>query len=114
LFLEYDDCRVDLTEGNCHGKNKTIEIYDFVVRVAPESSRHDLQRLYADHLKLFMSFEPRLAALAMSTITDLMLACNQVLMARCAVMAAATPPAGAEKPHTEESVGPEPATSLVS
>jgi hypothetical protein len=114
-FLEYGRCRVDLTEGNCHGKNKTIEVYDFVVRVAPESSRDELQRLYADHLKLYLSFEPRLAALAVSTITDLMMACNQVLMSRCAVTAAASRPVGAEEPREpQEIVRQQPETLLIS
>ena len=39
-FLVYQNYRVDLTEGNCNGKNKTIEDYDFVVPVEPDIPRH--------------------------------------------------------------------------
>src|SRR5262245_18822952 len=36
-FLEFGPYHVDLTEGNAHGKNKTIDTYDFIVRVEPRS-----------------------------------------------------------------------------
>ena len=98
-FLEYGDARVDLTEGNCNGKNQTIDVYDFVVRVAPESTRAELQQLYAAHLTRYMSLDPGLAATPISTITELLMACNQVLVARCAVMATARAPVADQPPE---------------
>ena len=81
-FLEHEGRYVDLTEGNANGKNKTIDAYDFILRVPPEPSRDEMQRLYADHLKRYAAFEPRLAALPMATVTELLQACGQVLASR--------------------------------
>ncbi len=45
-FLRYKAFHVDLTEGNCNGKNKTIDDYDFVVKVQPDLS-HAEQEQYS-------------------------------------------------------------------
>ena len=45
-FLKYNSFRIDLTQGNCNGKNKTIEDYDFVVRVAPDLTREEEEQYY--------------------------------------------------------------------
>ena len=76
-FLESGDARVDLTEGNTTGKNGTIDVYDFIVRVPPEPAREELQRLYAEYLPRYASIEPRLGALPASTLDDLLRACGE-------------------------------------
>jgi hypothetical protein len=110
-FLEYRGFRVDLTEGNCNGKNKTIDDYDFVVPVAAESTRAELQQLYADHCQQYRLLDPRLAGISMSAIGDLMMACNQLMAARCAVMAAAARQGAAE---SATPIRTEPATRSIS
>jgi hypothetical protein len=82
-FLEHGSFHVDLTEGNCNGKNKTIESYDFVVRVRPEPSRDEVERLYATCFDRYSSIEPRLASLGLGTVTEVLKRCHQLASARC-------------------------------
>jgi hypothetical protein len=82
-FLESGTFRVDLTEGNRTGKNRDIDEFDFVVRVAPDSSREALQRYYADHFDKYCALEPRLAALGREAVRDLVTQCHQQASCRC-------------------------------
>ena len=89
-FLECSGSYVDLTEGNATGKNKTIDTYDFIVRVPPALGRDDVQRLYCQYLKLYAAIQPRLGELEASAVLELVRECNQVLTSRrcaAAVMA---------------------------
>jgi hypothetical protein len=85
-FLEHGTCRVDLTEGNCNGKNKTIEEYDFIVRVKPDSTRDEMQGYYLTYFDRYGSIEPRLAALGKPRLVQLLQACNQQVSLRCSIM----------------------------
>lgn len=60
-FLEYGEFRVDLTEGNCNGKNKTSEAYDFVTRVSPDLTRAEEAQYYRSYLNQYFRNEPQLA-----------------------------------------------------
>ncbi|MBD2231664.1 hypothetical protein [Phormidium tenue] len=86
-FLVYEDCWVDLTEGNCNGKNKTIEDYDFVLQVAPDLSQAQHQAYYLEFLRRYGAFSPRLAALNDTTVMDLLAACDRQLKHQCSIMA---------------------------
>ena len=50
-FLEHADKRVDLTEGNHNGKNRSIEAFLFTHPVAPNIPAREEYRLYRDALK---------------------------------------------------------------
>jgi len=50
-FLVYENFRVDLTEGNRNGKNRSIEKYLFVQQVPPGISAKDEYLLYREALK---------------------------------------------------------------
>ncbi|MEL6136401.1 MAG: hypothetical protein AAFQ61_07355 [Cyanobacteria bacterium J06626_23] len=88
-FLQHQDSWVDLTEGNCNGKNTTIENYDFIVRVLPDMSRTDAQQQYVEYLKKYFAWEPRLAELGVEAVLGLLEKCEQQLKYQCAIMAAA-------------------------
>jgi hypothetical protein len=45
-FLEYGNCRVDLTEGNRNGKNQPIEVFLYTDRVAATISAKDEYMIY--------------------------------------------------------------------
>jgi hypothetical protein len=81
-FLECGGRYVDLTEGDATGKNKTIDTYDFIVRVPPALRRDDLQRLYAEYLKRYAPIHPRLAELETSAVQKLVRECAEVLTER--------------------------------
>jgi hypothetical protein len=76
-FLEYESFRVDLTEGNCNGKNKTIEDYDFVVRVKPDLTHEEQKSYYISYLNQYFAIEPRLAEVGIPTILELLEACDR-------------------------------------
>ena len=45
-FLEFGNCRVDLTEGNCNGKNRPIDNFLYTDRVAAAISAKDEYMIY--------------------------------------------------------------------
>ncbi|MEA5452847.1 hypothetical protein VB780_30020 [Leptolyngbya sp. CCNP1308] len=85
-FLVYEDCRVDLTEGNCNGKNKTIEDYDFVIQVAPDLSHAQHQAYYLEFLRRYGAFSPQLATLSDNTVMYLLAACDRQLKYQCSIL----------------------------
>ena len=86
-FLEHDGRRVDLTEGNRHGKNQTIDAFDFIVRVGPEPAPGEMDRLYASYLERYRAIDPRLAAIPTATISGLLKACGELLRSPCSLVA---------------------------
>jgi hypothetical protein len=85
-FLAYENCRVDLTEGNCNGKNQTIEDYDFVISVAPDLTHEQHQAYYLKHLRQYADMSPALAALSEAAVLDLLAACDRQLKYQCSIM----------------------------
>ena len=53
-FLVYDSYRVDLTEGNENGKNRSIEEFLFTEKVIPNISEKDEYLLYKTALKNYI------------------------------------------------------------
>ena len=86
-FLVYEDYRVDLTVGNCNGKNKTIEDYDFVTQVAPDLTEAQHQAIYLDYLRRYYSIAPQLATLGEDQVFELLLSCDRQLSYQCSIMA---------------------------
>jgi hypothetical protein len=85
-FLQYSSFRIDLTQGNCNGKNKTIEDYDFVVRVTPDLTRQEEEKYYISYLNRYFAIEPSLAAVCISTLLELLDACNRQVKYQCSMM----------------------------
>lgn len=85
-FLQYKAFRVDLTEGNCNGKNKTIEDYDFVVKVQPDLTHAQEEEYYRSYLELYFAIAPELSKVDASTILDLLTQCNQQVKYQCSIM----------------------------
>lgn len=86
-FLVYEDYRVDLTEGNCNGKNKTIEDYDFVVQVQPDLTETEHEAIYREYLQRYYSIEPQLATLGEDMTFELLISCDKQLSYQCSIMA---------------------------
>ncbi|MEM8832265.1 MAG: hypothetical protein AAGE96_23380 [Cyanobacteria bacterium P01_G01_bin.19] len=85
-FLEYQNYRVDLTEGNCNGKNKTIEDYDFIVQVKPDLTHQEHEAYYLEYLEKFFAIEPKLKELGVTKILELLKQCEQQLQYQCSTM----------------------------
>lgn len=86
-FLVYGEYRVDLTEGNCNGKNKTIEDYDFIVQVKPDLTEAEHEAIYREQLQRYYSIAPQLATLGEDRIFELLIDCDQQLKYQCSIMA---------------------------
>ena len=85
-FLVYENYRVDLTAGNCNGKNKTIEDYDFVVEVQPDLSRSLHHDYYRTYLQRYCAQHPQLATLEEAKIFELLEECDRQLKYQCSIM----------------------------
>jgi hypothetical protein len=90
-FLAYESFRVDLTEGNCNGKNKIIEDYDFVVQVKPDLTLQEERQYYSDYLQRYFNLEPRLKQVEPDLIFQLLEECNRKVKYQCSVMSGQVP-----------------------
>ena len=85
-FLEYQNYRVDLTEGNCNGKNKIIDDYDFIVRVKPDLTYQEHEAYYLEYLEKYFLIEPKLKELGTIKVSEILAECEQQLKYQCSVM----------------------------
>jgi hypothetical protein len=90
-FIEYRTRYFDLTQGNRTGKNRDLDTFDLVVRVDREASRADQQHHYAQAFAYYASSEPRLAALGMTGVRELLIQCHALASCQCSAPAVATP-----------------------
>ncbi|MEO1403639.1 MAG: hypothetical protein AAFV72_20675 [Cyanobacteria bacterium J06635_1] len=86
-FLDYESYRVDLTEGNCNGKNQTIEDYDFVIRVQPDLTYGQEEAYYREYLAKYFAISPRLEDIGETSILEILNACNRQVKYQCSLMA---------------------------
>lgn len=64
-FLVYDSYRVDLTEGNENGKNRSIEEFLFTEKVIPNISEKDEYLLYKTTLKNYIMNQKEMEGIKM-------------------------------------------------
>ncbi len=88
-FLSSGSLRVDLTEGNCNGKNKTIADYDFVIPVKPDLTLAEEERLYLEQLEIYFDQYLQLKTLGADRILELLEQCNRQVKHQCSLMAMA-------------------------
>jgi len=86
-FLEFETNRIDLTEGNCNGKNKTIEDYDFVIRVQPDLTHQQHEIYYLEHLAKYRKLAPELQRFTDEQILILLEECDRQTKYQCSIMA---------------------------
>ena len=87
-YLTYENYRVDLTEGNCTGKNKQIEDYDFVVQVQPDLTEKQYKDIYYSYLRRYRKIAPQLATLSEDAVFEILAKCDRQLRYQCSIMAA--------------------------
>lgn len=85
-FLTYGEYRVDLTEGNCNGKNQTIEDYDFVVPVEPDLTYGQEEAYYLEYLQQYFAIAPRLKEVGEAKVLSILNACDLQVKYQCSVM----------------------------
>ncbi len=67
-FLAYEKFRVDLTEGNHNGKNRSIDTFLYTQAVQPNISAKDEYRLFRSALETLLSSHPKLTAFSMKSV----------------------------------------------
>lgn len=85
-FLQYESYRVDLTEGNCNGKNQTIDDYDFVVQVEPDPSAAQKKDCYLTHLRRYFEIYSPLKAVGEETVLNLLEKCDAQVKYQCSLL----------------------------
>ena len=84
-FLKFNDFCVDLTDGNCTGKNKPIDEFDFIAPVAAEISMDEMIMFYIEHLDKYSEFEPKFKTLGANKILTALSECTAEMRARCCI-----------------------------
>jgi hypothetical protein len=84
-FLQYHDRCIDLTEGNCTGKNKPIDEFDFIVPVAAEISMDEMITLYMEYIEKYADFEPKFKTAGIDKILTALSECTAEMQARCCI-----------------------------
>ena len=84
-FLQYHDHCIDLTEGNCTGKNKSIDEFDFIVPVAAEISMDEMIILYMEYIEKYADFEPKFKTVGINKILTALSECTAEMQARCCI-----------------------------
>ncbi|MEM8506137.1 MAG: hypothetical protein AAF716_23680 [Cyanobacteria bacterium P01_D01_bin.1] len=85
-FLGYETYRIDLTEGNCDGKNQTIDNYDFVVQVQPDPTAAEKKTCYLAYLRRYFEFSPELKAVGEDRVLELLEECDRQVKYQCSLM----------------------------
>jgi hypothetical protein len=81
-FLEHGAVWIDLTAGNCTGKNNDLDQFDLVIPVPPGASRAELAVHYDRCFAAYAEIEPRLAALGQEAVRTLVQQCHQLAACR--------------------------------
>jgi hypothetical protein len=74
-----------LTEGNCTGKNKPIDEFDFIVPVAAEISMDEKITLYMEYIEKYADFEPKFKTAGIDKILTALSECTAEMQARCCI-----------------------------
>jgi hypothetical protein len=85
-FLKYNDFCVDLTDGNCTGKNKPIDEFDFIAPVAAEISMDEMIMFYIEHLDKYSEFEPKFKTVGADKILTALSECTDEMRSKCCVV----------------------------
>jgi hypothetical protein len=85
-FLQYKDHCVDLTDGNCTGKNKPIDEFDFIIPIPPEISMDEMIVLYMQYIDKYAEFDPVFKTVGIEKILTALSECTNEMQARCCVV----------------------------
>ncbi|HOO90335.1 MAG TPA: hypothetical protein PLA74_05885 [Syntrophales bacterium] len=76
-FLGFKTTFVDLTEGNCTGKNKPLENFDLIVRVKPILSESEEEDLYKTGLDFYRQDSETLRTHTKEDLIEILKECNR-------------------------------------
>jgi hypothetical protein len=82
-FLECENGYVDLTEGNCTGKNGLIESYTEMCRVEAEQTQEEIDQMYRKHFTEICDKDPRFSMIGVDGMLVVLERCVELNTARC-------------------------------
>ena len=84
-FLRYQRIYVDLTDGNCTGKNGLIEGYLKLIDVEPEQTQAEEDRMYREFYSDLCAADPQFARLGVEVMLEILQRCRAVNTATCQI-----------------------------
>ena len=84
-FLTYENGYVDLTEGNCTGKNGLIETYLEIYRVKPEQTQSERDETYRRYYAEICAVDPVFARVGVEGMLEVLKRCQALNTALCQV-----------------------------
>ncbi len=82
-FLDYKKSYIDLTEGNCTGKNGMIETYLKIFRVKPELTQSERDDSYATYYTEVCEADPVFAKVGVDKMYAILKRCEALNVTLC-------------------------------
>jgi hypothetical protein len=82
-FLACPGGYVDLTEGNCTGKNGLIQSYSEILPVKADQTDEEVDRMYRSHYEGLCSRDERFAKIGVEGLLVILKRCVDLNLARC-------------------------------
>lgn len=84
-FLGYNSLFVDLTSGNCHGKNKDLVEFDLVIKTEPMPDLSEEEDIYRYGMYHYYQTFPFLRQFGVDTLGDILRECDSFHSNLCAL-----------------------------
>jgi hypothetical protein len=85
-FLVFEEQYVDLTEGNCTGKNGLVEKYFKIFRVKPEQTEAEVDQMYRTYFSEVCKTDPAFARMGIEGMFQVLERCRALNTAACEMM----------------------------
>lgn len=82
-FLAFEEGYVDLTAGNCTGKNGSIETYLEIFRVKPEQTRSETDETYRNYYSGLCAADPAFDQVGVGGMFEVLKRCVALNTAKC-------------------------------
>ncbi len=84
-FLSYENLYIDLTEGNCTGKNRIVENYLDIFKVKSEQSQKEVDEFYRDYYIKLCATDPCFARVGKDGMLAALERCRKLNAALCQI-----------------------------
>lgn len=84
-FLGFKTIFIDLTEGNCTGKNKQLENFDLILRVKPDLNESEEEEFYKIGLDFYIQNDKILGKYKKEKLIEILKECNKKHKIICSI-----------------------------
>jgi hypothetical protein len=82
-FLKYRKFYIDLTEGNCTGKNRIIESYLHIFKTKPVHSQNELENIYRKYFAELCAKDNRFNRIGVDKMFEVLKQCAEINNPQC-------------------------------